>query len=280
MKRAIKRQLRIWYSDIAGYLSKLKTFHRTALGIILAIVIIFAARKYWLDPIRAEVTELESKYKDSDPPEPLPTIESDEEITLAKEQIISREKNAETKKKEMETIAKARPKITQQNKETVLSEFASIISKNKLTVALRTTPEPENTTKSNTTKPTSTKPTSTKSDATKPKNTPKTQPKKPATKNINTKPKKSEPETKTINIEQALKTEEYIYYLEGTFQNQYEFLKQIENFPYPIKITKLYFGADETNDPITKTTLHTHNPQQTRQENLHLKFNLILYFHN
>ncbi|MDR2344873.1 MAG: hypothetical protein LBE18_02300 [Planctomycetaceae bacterium] len=280
MKRAIRRQLRIWYTDISSYLSKLKTFHRTALGIILAIVIIYAARVYLFDPLRAEIAELESAYNSSEPPNPLPTIESDEEITLAKEQIIHREKSTETKKLEMETVAKSRNKITQQNKESVLSDFASIISKNKLTVVLGGAPDTNNST-SDSTKSTPRKPAAAaaaKPPAEPKKNTTATKPKsnsnsKSTAKNTKSTAKKTETETKTTpqNIEQPLKTEEYVYHLEGDFSNLFDFMKQIESFPYPIKITKLYFGSSDTLGDIS--------PLNTKHEQLQLKFHLILYFH-
>ncbi|MDR1477576.1 MAG: hypothetical protein LBJ00_01385 [Planctomycetaceae bacterium] len=275
MKRAIRRQLRIWYADIAVYWGKLRTFHRTALGIIIAIAIIFTARKYWLDPIRAEVVDSESKYEQSEPPNPLPTLESDEEITLAKEQIISREKSTETKKREMETVAKSRPKITQQNKEAVLSEFASIISKNKLELIFNGIFETDNPAKTNTPKPATPKNTTNKTAAATTKNNTqksKTNTKKTTPAKSNNKNTETDTKTTPQNIEKPLKTEEYIYYLEGNFDNIFNFLNQIETFTYPIKITKLYLGSDEqaVNGLLS-------NP---RQEKLQLKFNLTLYFHN
>lgn len=256
MKRAIRRQLRIWYSDISGYLSKLKTFHRTALGIILAIIIIFVARKYWLDPLRADVTELQSKYEQSEPPKPLPTIESDEEIILANEQIISREERLETTKREMETVAASRPKITPQNREAVLSEFAALISQNKLMLVLvlsgASEPNNNNTTQTKSTKNTNTKNTTTKKNTT----------------------KKTEPEPKkTQNNESPLKYEEYVYNIEGDFGDIFNFLKKIESFKYPIKITKFYLGSEQPQTTINNFySLH-------KAEKLQLKFNLILYFH-
>ncbi|MDR2642139.1 MAG: hypothetical protein LBC74_05030 [Planctomycetaceae bacterium] len=274
MRRAIKRQLRIWYADIAGYLSKLRTFHRTALGIIFAIVLIFAARKYWLDPLRAEVNDLTAKYDKSEPPSPLPTIDSDEEITLAKEQLISREKNAETKKREMETVAKSRPKITQQNKEAVLSEFATIITKNKLILVLGGTPDPDDFLPSPT-NPAPRKPAAATKTAAKKQTTNTTKnTNKNTTPNTKTNTKKSDPVTKisTQNNESPLKYEEYIYYLEGDFNNVFDFLKQIETFSYPIKVTKLYIGSGET--PTNAL------PTNSKPEKLQLKFNLTLYFHN
>ncbi|MDR1289822.1 MAG: hypothetical protein LBK06_01325 [Planctomycetaceae bacterium] len=273
MKRAIRRQLRIWYADISGYWGKLRTFHRTALGIIFAIVIIFVARKYWLDPIRAEVADLETKYEQSEPPNPLPTLESDEDITLANEQIISREKSTETKKREMETVAKSRPKITQQNKEAVLSEFASIISKNKLELILNGILETNNPTTPNPTKSTTQKNTTAKTAAATKNNAQKTNTKKNTPTKTNTKNQTPESDkTTTQNIEQPLKTEEYVYYLEGDFGNIFDFLKQIESFNYPIKITKFYLGTDgqAVNGLLSNS----------RQEKLQLKFNLVLYFHN
>ncbi|MDR1053825.1 MAG: hypothetical protein LBL39_06580 [Planctomycetaceae bacterium] len=276
MKRVIRRQLRIWYSDISGYWGRFRTFHRVALGIIFAIVIIFVARKYWLDPIRAEVMDLTDKYEKSEPPNPLPTIENDEDITLANEQIISREKSTETKKREMETVAKSRPKITQQNKEAVLSEFASIISRNKLELILSgiietNNPASANSPKQTTPKTSATKPASpaTKNNAQKTKtNTAKTATSKTAAKNQPAETNK----TTAQNIEQPLKTEEYIYYLEGDFGNIFNFLKQIESFSYPIKITKFYLGTEgqAVNGLLSNS----------RQEKLQLRFNLVLYFHN
>ncbi|MDR2762000.1 MAG: hypothetical protein LBB88_05315, partial [Planctomycetaceae bacterium] len=95
----------------------------------------------------------------------------------------------------------------------------------------------------------------------------------------NTKPtdKKSESETKSTpqNVEKPLKTEHYLYYLEGDFNNIFDFLKQVESFPYPIKITKLFFGTEEPNTETTTINKQTFN----NREKLQLKFHLTLYFH-
>ncbi|MDR1924339.1 MAG: hypothetical protein LBQ66_08190 [Planctomycetaceae bacterium] len=264
MKRAIRRQLRIWYSDIASMWGKFRTFHRTALGIIFAIIIVYAARKYWLDPLSAEVADLQSKYVKSEPPNPLPTIENDGEIILAQEQIIVREKNAIAKKREMETIAKARKKITQHNKESVLSEFASIVSQNKLMLAIGSATSAnaaESAAKSNTRNTTRTgaKNTTTKSTTAK-----------DSTKNTT---KQTANNTTVKEVVPPLKYEEYVCKIEGRFSDVFNFLRQMESFSYPVKVTRLRIASIDQSGDID------YGGGVQRSDQLLLNFHLILYFH-
>ncbi|MDR1270546.1 MAG: hypothetical protein LBK82_13575 [Planctomycetaceae bacterium] len=261
MWRLLRRQLRLWHKDFASVWGRLKTFHRTVLGILIAIAIVYAARKYWLDPITVTIADAQSKYDKSEPPNPLPTIETDSDIIIVQEQIIGREKTAAEKKAEMERVAKSRPKITQQNKEAVRSELESMISKNKLILLLGGVSSKTETT-SLTAKTTSI---SKKDSATK-------------ITASNQKPNENAQKTKQETIsspdEPPLKYEEYTYKIEGRFNDILNFLKQTETFAYPAKITQLYLGTSETVSPTQIQTYH-----DRRSEMLQLQFRLILYFH-
>ncbi|MDR2116174.1 MAG: hypothetical protein LBP87_07320 [Planctomycetaceae bacterium] len=260
MWRLLRRQLRLWHKDFASVWGRLRTFHRTALGILIAIAIVYAAQKYCLKPIEATIADAKSEYEKTEPPNPLPTIENDNDIALAQEQIINREKTAAEKKTEMERVAKSRPKITPQNKESVRSELEAMISKNKLTLLFggvssknaillppRTTAAKTTTTKTATAKTTAS---STKS-------------------NDNT--QKTKQESAPSTEEPPLKYEEYDYKIEGHFIDILNFLKQMETFAYPAKITQFYLGAPET---VSQTF------NDRRAETLQLQFRLILYFHD
>jgi hypothetical protein len=263
MWRLLRRQLRLWHKDFASIWGRLKTFHRTALGILIAIAFVYAARKYWLDPMTATIADAQSQYDKTEPPNPLPTIETDEDIILAQEQIIGREKTAAEKKAEMERIAQSRPKITQQNKESVGIELAAMISQNKLTL-LSNQPIAASTSKTSSTAKSvsATKSTSTaQTTASASKSNDNTQ---------KTKQDKTKQETTVLPEEPPLKYEEHVYKIEGRFSDILNFLKQMETFAYPAKITQLYLGTPEISSP----TLN-----DRRSENLQLQFHLILYFH-
>ncbi|MDR1141600.1 MAG: hypothetical protein LBL62_07905 [Planctomycetaceae bacterium] len=265
MWRLLRRQLRLWHKDFASVWGRLKTFHRTVLGILIAIAIVYAARKYWLDPITVTIADAQSKYDKSEPPNPLPTIETDSDIIIAQEQIIGREKTAAEKKAEMERVAKSRPKITQQNKEAVRSELESMISKNKLTLLLGGVSA-----KTETTSPTAkTTSTSKKDSATKI-----TASNQKSNENAQKTKQEMKQETSPSPDEPPLKYEEYTYKIEGRFNDILNFLKQTETFAYPAKITQLYLGTSETVSPTQVPTLH-----DRRSEMLQLQFRLILYFH-
>ncbi|MDR2756678.1 MAG: hypothetical protein LBC20_13315 [Planctomycetaceae bacterium] len=259
MWRLLRRQLRLWHKDFASVWGRLKTFHRTVLGILIAIAIVYTARKYWLDPITVTIADAQSKYDKSEPPNPLPAIEDDNDIIIAQEQMIGREKTAAEKKTEMERIAQSRPKITQQNKESVRSELEALISKNKLILLLggasstQSTAQPKSTTKS--------------TSAAKTSSTAKTNTSAPKS---NDNSQKTKQETTVLPEDPPLKSEEFNYKIEGHFSDILNFLKQMETFPYPTKITQFYLGAPET---VTKSF----NDRQS--ETLQLQFRLILYFH-
>ncbi|MDR2704566.1 MAG: hypothetical protein LBC02_02190, partial [Planctomycetaceae bacterium] len=234
MWRLLRRQLRIWHKDFASGWGKLKTFHRTVLGILIAIAIVYAARKYCFDPISATIADAQSKYDKTEPPNPLPTIENDSDIIIAQEQIIGREKTAAEKKSEMERVAKSRPKITQQNKESVRSEFEAIISKNKLILLLGGVASTTTTLSQPTARTTATTKSSsaTKTAASNQKSNDNTQ--------------KTKQESPVLPDEPPLKYEKYDYKIEGRFSNIHNFLKQVETFPYPAKITQFYLSSPET----------------------------------
>ncbi|MDR0336832.1 MAG: hypothetical protein LBI18_07060, partial [Planctomycetaceae bacterium] len=71
-----------------------------------------------------------------------------------------------------------------------------------------------------------------------------------------------------------LKYEEFVYKAEGRFSDILNFLKQMEKFTYPAKITQFYLRTSEI---VTPT--QTYNTNDRRLAILQLQFHLILYFH-
>ncbi|MDR1959655.1 MAG: hypothetical protein LBQ54_11545 [Planctomycetaceae bacterium] len=269
---------------------RLKTFHRTALGILIAIGIAYAGVRYCVDPLLAQIAEAKEKLEESEPPDPVPSVETDEEVQKALAKMEGHEAAMNAKKTEMEQIAGTRPKITPLNKDMVLSEFTAMFSKNKL-LLLQGGPVPAAGTEVNPPKPVSA------SSA----NRSGTPAKKPAVPSKTTAPpkaaapskaaaaktaSKNPPEVSTPKEEEPpLKSEKYEYHLEGEFENLFGFLKQSESFEYPARISGIYLGTDAAEEkqtgtgPSSKSVLPSRPASEKTNHKLQLQFHLTLYFH-
>ncbi|MDO4550004.1 MAG: hypothetical protein Q4C96_01990 [Planctomycetia bacterium] len=260
--RVIRRQLRAWREDFQKIWGKLKTFHRTALGILIAISMVYGGRVQWIDPINTKIAEAQEALKESNPPDPIPTIETDDEVqeTLAK--IEGRKGTRDKRKKEMEAIIDSRPKVTLQNKERTWAEFTLLFSKNHL-LLVSSAPF------SDTPAATSAAPNSTRVRS---------------TSRAKTAVKSQEKEVASENNQSPFPTEKYQFHLEGTFKNIHSFLEEAAKYPYPSKIDQIQLGLTlpEESDVKNRETNMDFTPISAAPApgvapKLQLKFHFTLY---
>lgn len=255
--RVLRRQLRAWREDFQKIWGRLKTFHRTALGILIAIGMVYAGRTIWIDPLNAEIAAAEETLKESDPPDPIPAIETDNEVQEALAKIEGREGMRDKRKKEMEKIAASRPKVTILNKESAVVEFTRLFSQNHLLLISGSpyseVPPPQATTK-------------------------------PRKSRLSSRKKEADTQKKTTEKADSsdsppLATEKYRFHLEGKFHDIYAFLKEAAKYPYPSRIEQIQLGfllPDETSTN-KKSPQGTDLPTPGSSEKLQLKFQFTLY---
>jgi hypothetical protein len=252
--RALRRQLRIWKDNFLSVYLRLTTFHRTAIGLLAALAIVFATRHYWFTPLLADIKTATDSYAKSDPPNILPTIDTDSEIQDALLKLEGREKSLAERKKEAEKVAKRKPKIMQQNKTAVISQFGTLIAKEKLQLLdTRLSVAPP-------IKIASPKPETKKNSKTKSKEEVPASPAPTST-------------TQTTPNDTDVPNETYDYLIEGDYRNMLKFLRETEKFEYPVRIKNFRLGFPVLDPSITKLGTVANNRQ------LQLKFQLVLYFH-
>jgi hypothetical protein len=83
MMRAIRRALRQWKGELGAFWGRFNTFYRIVLGILLAMAIVYGARRFLLDERRTAVAELRKELADESVPGAVPTPEEDDEIQEA-----------------------------------------------------------------------------------------------------------------------------------------------------------------------------------------------------
>ncbi|MDO4583783.1 MAG: hypothetical protein Q4D62_06730 [Planctomycetia bacterium] len=256
--RVLRRQLRAWREDFQKIWGRLKTFHRTALGILLAIGMVYGGRTIWIDPLNAKIAEAEEALKESAPPDPIPTIEADSEVQEALAKIEGREGTREKRKKEMEAVAASRPKVTLQNKEVALAEFRNLYLQNHL-LAISESPVSE------VPSPQETNPRRTRASSRK----------KGEEKSEST----TENAVSKASGKSPLATEKYRFHLEGKFHDIYAFLKETSSYPYPSKIEQIQLGflLPDENPTDKKPKKEPVLPIPGSSEKLQLKFQFTLY---
>jgi hypothetical protein len=81
--RAIRRALRQWKGELGAFWGRFNTFYRIVLGILLAMAIVYGARRFLLDERRTAVAELHKELADESVPGAVPTPEEDDDIQEA-----------------------------------------------------------------------------------------------------------------------------------------------------------------------------------------------------
>ncbi|MDO4571270.1 MAG: hypothetical protein Q4D38_12870 [Planctomycetia bacterium] len=263
--RALRRQLRAWRDDFLKFWGRLTTFHRTALGILIAIGLVYVGRVQWIDPMNVKIAEAEEALKESAPPDPIPTIETDDEVQEAIAKIEGREGMRDKRKQEMEAVADSRPKVTASNKDSVWAEFALLVSQNKLRLVLS---EPLS------------------AAAPPPAAAPARRTRSSKAKTKAKEDEKTAEDTSVANSASPFPMEKYQFHLEGTFENIMKFLETASKYPYPSKIENVQLGTylveeskEGKKDAKTgaKTSAPVYVPTPGEPPRLQLKFVFTLY---
>jgi hypothetical protein len=77
---AFRKTIRGWRREISSGWQRINTFYRIVLSIMIAMILIYAARTYLLDPLQTEVLDKLESLESAGVPEAIPTREDDEEI--------------------------------------------------------------------------------------------------------------------------------------------------------------------------------------------------------
>jgi len=80
MKREIQRALQGWKNEFVTFWKRFNAFQRIVISIVLAMVLVYAARVNLLDPLRQEVEKVRKTLSDKDVPALVPPPEKDDEI--------------------------------------------------------------------------------------------------------------------------------------------------------------------------------------------------------
>ncbi|MDR2392251.1 MAG: hypothetical protein LBE84_11310 [Planctomycetota bacterium] len=79
MIRAVRRTFRGWKRELLSFYGRFNTFRRIVIGIILAMGVVFGARRLLLDPAQRNIRAIESRLRDDSVPEVVPPIDTDKE---------------------------------------------------------------------------------------------------------------------------------------------------------------------------------------------------------
>lgn len=124
-----KRTIRDWKKSISASWGKLKTFHRIALGITIAMMMIYAARKYMLDPKLRELNKLIKQNEKTDMPEFIPDVSDDSDVVEAELKIESLEPQVAKRGQEKLDALKSRPQVSSSDVSDALAVFEALISR-------------------------------------------------------------------------------------------------------------------------------------------------------
>ncbi len=80
MKRELQRAVQGWKKEFVMFWGRFNAFQRIVIGILLAMVLVYAARVKLLDPMRREVEKVHKTLEDEGVPAVIPTPERDDEI--------------------------------------------------------------------------------------------------------------------------------------------------------------------------------------------------------
>lgn len=254
MMRSVRRQLRGWKRDFLGMWGRLRSFHRVALGILLAIVLSRAAIYYPINPLKDEIAVAQEALVESEAPETVTLREDDVEIQELELKNEGLEQGMPARRAKMQEAIAKWPDFSKANKGAILAEFGELITQSGLTrlqfhddEAGPLEPEEEETGRGRSVRRAS-RPTAKK-------------PPTPA-------PTAAKPE--------PLATAIHSYVLAGSFENIQGFLKAVDTFSYPARIEELSLklAGIETEDGTQPLPIQPNAPPQIR-----LSFRLKLYFH-
>ena len=108
--RRLRNQINQWVREFMALWGRLTSFHRTALGIFIAIVMVWCARDIAIDPLRAALADLEEGMVADGVPDQVPKPEEDNDVQEAELLIENLQRTLETcKKREREAVTQYTP---------------------------------------------------------------------------------------------------------------------------------------------------------------------------
>jgi len=243
--RGLRRQLRRWRQEVGGYWARLRTFHRTALGMFIAIALVWGARETLLDPMAGELREMNEALADAGAPAVVPVPEEDNDVLELRELVENLERTlAEAKAREAEAVAEARP-LRPEEKGLAVTETGALIAEAGLRVKRleERSPAPSGT--------------ASPQDAA---------PKKGAAGEAEA----SAPETRPAEGPLPQSVHDYSVY--GTFDGIQRFLEAMDEYPWPSRLTALSITVPE--EGVAGTRQNTLDPA------IELTFQQVLYYYD
>lgn len=124
MIRQIKKQIKGWGDEFSRLWGRLKSFHRVALGIALAIGLVWLMRETTLDPLQKKLGTIEKSLSSLGVPQPVPPPEEDNDIQEQELRITNMEQTlAQAREKLEKTVLKMSPLRKSQKSDAVAETY-------------------------------------------------------------------------------------------------------------------------------------------------------------
>jgi translation initiation factor IF-2 len=128
----MRRQLRAWRQEFGGMWGRLRSFHRVALGITLAMGVMLGGRPYLYDTLKAAVREKREALKKMDAPESIPRPDDDPDSVELRLRIEGLEKGMDARRKERQQAVAAWPAFGKAEKGAIIARFDDLIAQSGL----------------------------------------------------------------------------------------------------------------------------------------------------
>ncbi len=143
MIRQFKKQIRSWKDEISRMWGRLKSFHRTALGIFLAILMVLAMRETTMDALQGELETTEKNLSSLGVPQQVPPLEEDNDIQEQELRIKSMEESLERARKSLEKTVEKKSPLRKEQKSEAVAETYRLVTRAGLRVKSFIEPTPE-----------------------------------------------------------------------------------------------------------------------------------------
>lgn len=267
MLRVMRRQARAWKDDFLRYWGRLRSFHRVALAILLAMAIIPAARRFVLDPLKAQVGEARAALQEKEAPEVVTLPEEDADVQELQLKIESLEASMDGHRAKTKQAVAAWPEFTAANKGAILAAFGERITQAGMRrLEFRDASAAPPAAQARPAAGARPGARASRTTAAAPTKTAKTTPE-PAAGKVPDAAADKEP----------LASARYWYVLAGSFEAVRGFLAQIDRFAYPAKLEQVRLQLADGDD---ESGAAPPMPQVNAAPELRLSFVLKLYFHD
>lgn len=143
MKRAVRRALREWKAEFSRNWQRLNTFMRIVLGVIIAMGLVWAARRWVLDPQQDQLTQIRKDNSVIDMPDGIIRPENDVEIQDNELKIENLKKSLTASKDKVQSVAVSANIVAPTAKGEVLTEMSQLIARCRLLLRSHNEIQPE-----------------------------------------------------------------------------------------------------------------------------------------